>query len=370
MNLLKRLIKFVIRSIDPDLENRLVNQIRFYKLGRKSPELQWKALKPCPAAVYDAGAAQIGRQLFIFGGALFRRGVLDKIYILDLEKCTWSYGGELCPGMPQSHWAVVPDGKRFIYFLSGQMGPDCRPPTNKCFVYDVIKKSWGKLPSLPCARYAPTAQLWQGRLHVLGGAKEDRNTPAQDHWSIAVENGQALEKDWREEPPIPRGGGDRASLVINDQLYVFGGQEGDWIAIPGDPLYRCTPDLTTEIMYPDTYRLKAGSNQWERLADLPVPVSHAEFAVIRFEKKIVLVGGQHDRKGAITYLTDAIQSYDPTTDSWKIIGRLPYCTKTISAYYNGWLYFTTGQRNKAPGNPATEPRYDRSLWRARLAPSL
>lgn len=55
-------------------------------------------------------------------------------------------------------------------------------------------------------RYAPATQLWRGRLHVMGGSKENRHTPGVDHWSIAVKDGKALEKKWRKEVPIPRGG--------------------------------------------------------------------------------------------------------------------------------------------------------------------
>ena len=55
-------------------------------------------------------------------------------------------------------------------------------------------------------RYAPATQLWRGRLHVMGGSKEDRHEPALEHWSLAVKDGKALEKEWQSEIPIPRGG--------------------------------------------------------------------------------------------------------------------------------------------------------------------
>lgn len=60
-------------------------------------------------------------------------------------------------------------------------------------------------------RYAPATQLWRGRLHVMGGSKENRHTPGLEHWSIAVKNGKALETEWRTEIPIPRGGPHRFS---------------------------------------------------------------------------------------------------------------------------------------------------------------
>ena len=40
----------------------------------------------------------------------------------------------------------------------------------------------------------------------MGGSKEDRHEPALEHWSLAVKNGNALEKEWKPEIPIPRGG--------------------------------------------------------------------------------------------------------------------------------------------------------------------
>ena len=40
----------------------------------------------------------------------------------------------------------------------------------------------------------------------MGGSKEDRQQPAQEHWSISVRNGKALETEWRNEVSIPRGG--------------------------------------------------------------------------------------------------------------------------------------------------------------------
>lgn len=47
----------------------------------------------------------------------------------------------------------------------------------------------------------------------MGGSKENRHTPALEHWSIGVKDGKALEKDWRSEIPIPRGGPHRFFIL-------------------------------------------------------------------------------------------------------------------------------------------------------------
>jgi hypothetical protein len=69
-------------------------------------------------------------------------------------------------------------------------------------------------------RYAPATQLWRGRLHVMGGGKEDRHEPGLEHWSLAVKDGKALENEWRAEVPIPRGGPHRYVGVYLCHLHV------------------------------------------------------------------------------------------------------------------------------------------------------
>ncbi|KAI9128401.1 hypothetical protein K1719_001394 [Acacia pycnantha] len=117
----------------------------------------------------------------------------------------------------------------FHFIVTGKYGPQCRGPTAHTFVLDTETKQWRDLPPLPVPRYAPRTQLWRGGLHVIGGSKENRHTPGLEHWSLALKDGKPLEKEWRTEIPIPRGGTHRACVVVDDRLYVIGGQEGDFM---------------------------------------------------------------------------------------------------------------------------------------------
>lgn len=60
---------------------------------------------------------------------------------------------------------------------------------------------------------------------MMGGSKENRHTPALEHWSLAVKDGKALEKQWRSEIPIPRGGPhrfcDRTSRIISITITIL-----------------------------------------------------------------------------------------------------------------------------------------------------
>ena len=368
-SLSKKAFYKILCSISPDVEHQYRSQNQFNRYKRKESKFFWQALPPGPDRRQDAAGAQIGKKLYVFGGFLYNGKVLSVVDILDLRLKRWIERIDMPVDMPQSHLGMVGDSKRFIYSVSGQLGGNCRPSSPACFVFDTLDKVWINFPELPQARYACAVQIWNGRLHAIGGSKEDRNTPAHDHWSIAVKDGKALETHWKVEPAIPRGGPHRASAIFNNSLYVFGGQEGDYIAIPNDPEFRCTGDLTNDFVFPDTYRLDQGSSQWQKMAPMPVPVSHTEYTVIHYDSKILLVGGQIERnpKTKKVQISDAIQAYDPLRDRWDILGKLPYRSKeVVTAYNDGYIYFTTGQRDKGPFNPLPAKEFDHSLWRAKL----
>ena len=97
------------------------------------------------------------------------------------------------PEIPQTHVALSCEADRYIYLAGGQLGPRCRPAVADVFVWDLVENTWNTLPPLPEARYAPTMQFFGGRLHLIGGAKPDRYTPVNDHLSLGVAGGRALD---------------------------------------------------------------------------------------------------------------------------------------------------------------------------------
>ncbi len=370
MTVIKRALRMGLDFINPAIGERIDDTRYFQKLARRPPELMWEALWRGPDLRLDAGGFQAGHELYVVGGYRDVDHVLSVIDILDLKKCRWTGRVVMPPNVPQSHHGLCFDGERYAYFVSGQLGNQCHPAVYECFVFDVKTRKWGRLPDVPEPRYVPVVKLWNGRLHVVAGSKPDRHTPADDHWSLAVEDGRAAESEWRREPPIPRGGTHRSSAVLEDCFYVFGGQEGDHIAVPGDPCYICTGDLVCEKMISETFRLKPGAEQWERMADMPVHVSHVEFATLTVNGKAVIVGGMADRdpESMLISLTDAVQVYDPVTDTWSVADRYPYRIKSpVAAYYDGRLYATAGQKERGRADP-TPGWYDNRAWRARFTP--
>lgn len=319
-----------------------------------APELTWEKMRPAPVPRLDGSSIQIKNIFYVFAGY----GTIDHVHshvdIYNFTDNTWGGRLDIPKEMAHSHLGVATDG-RYIYVVSGQYGPQCRGPTARIFVLDTETKKWSSMLPLPSPRYAPATQLWRGRLHVMGGSKENRHTPSVDHWSIAVKDGKALEKEWRKEAPIPRGVPHRACVVMNDRLFLIGGQEGDFMPKPGSPIFKCS--RRHEVVYGDAYMLDGGM-KWKVLPPMPKPNSHIECSWVIVNNSIIIAGGTTE-KNPVTkrmILVGEVFRFQVDSMTWSVIGRLPYRVKTtLTGFWNGYLYFTSGQRDRGPDNP--QPRH-------------
>ncbi|KAF8378132.1 hypothetical protein HHK36_029469 [Tetracentron sinense] len=330
-----------------------------------APELEWEKMATAPVPRLDGAAIQIKNLLYVFAGY----GTIDYVHthvdIYNFTDNTWGGRFDMPKEMAHSHLGMVTDG-RYIYVVTGQYGPQCRGPTARTFVLDTETKQWQDFPQLPVPRYAPATQLWRGRLHVMGGSKENRNMPALEHWSLAVKNGKALEKEWRTEIPIPRGGPHRACVVVDDRLFVIGGQEGDFMAKPGSPIFKCS--RRNEVVYGDVYMLD-DEMKWKVLPPMPKPDSHIEFAWVIVNNSIVIVGGTTDKHPVTKkmILVGEVFQFQLDTLKWSVVGKLPYRVKTtLVGFWDGWLYFTSGQRDRGLDDPAPK-KVMSDMWRTKLS---
>ncbi|CAI0456837.1 unnamed protein product [Linum tenue] len=306
-----------------------------------APELDWEQMDSAPVPRLDGYSVQINDLLYVFVGYRNLDNVHSHIDVFNLSENKWSDRFDTPREMANSHLGVATDG-RFVYIVSGQKGPQCRTAITLSYSLDTKTKQWSSLPRLPAPRYAPATQLWRGRLHVMGGSKENRHTPGVEHWSIAVKDGRALEKEWRSEVPIPRGGPHRRVISCPNPTHPSSN------ALEGK---RCTSLGTFQVVYGDVYMLD-GSMKWQTLPLMPKPNSHIECAWAVVNNSIIIAGGTTEKH--------------PNFQSWSVIGKLPYRVKTaLVGYWDGWLYFTSGQRDRGPDNPQPQ-KVIGETWRTKL----
>ncbi|KAK7311366.1 hypothetical protein RJT34_09468 [Clitoria ternatea] len=331
-----------------------------------APQWHWEQMPSAPVPRLDGYSVQINDMFYVFAGYANLDHVHSHVDVFNFSSNTWVDTIQMPKYMANSHLGVATDG-RFIYIVTGQYGPQCRGPTSAAYSLDTVTKEWKQMPPLPFPRYAPATQLWKGRLHVMGGSKENRHTPGVEHWSLAVKDGQALEKEWRDEVPIPRGGPHRACIAIGDRLYVIGGQEGDFMAKPGSPIFKCSRRF--EVVYGDVYMLDGIENKWTVLPPMPKPNSHIECAWVLVNNSIIITGGTTEKHPLTKrmMLVGEVFQFQLDSMTWSVIGKLPYRVKTtLAGFWDGWLYFTSGQRDRGPDNPQPKQVVG-EMWRTKLS---
>jgi glycosyltransferase involved in cell wall biosynthesis len=325
---------------------RAHRQKRLIGLSERTSQLGWSQGPDCPASLYyAAGGAQIGDRLYVIRGYQQFDAVNNKIFVFNLKQRQWADTIEPPDRLANSRAAVCSDGRRFLYAVSGQLG---HRSIADGFAFDTVQGAWRSLPALPAARHAGTMQLLGNRLHFVGGAFPDRCTAAPDHWSLAIQDGGAIEDYWREEPPVPRAATHCGSAAIGGTLLVFGGQREDPKLVSGDPKYACA-ERAKPVIFSDVYRYSTHERRWTQLPDMMVPTSHTDFSVIVAKEKVHVIGGQickgfqRSKAGS----TDLIQTYDLLANRWSISGYLPYRLRSpVCAIHDDNIFCCLGQRDE------------------------
>ena len=171
--------------------------------------------------------------------------------------------------------------------------------TDQVDAFDLEKRAWQRLPSLPALRGDMASIVHAGRFLLIGGGTQDS---AMDT-VVAWENGA-----WTERPelrlPEPR----RSAMAstINDEIFLLGGLTGK-----GTDFHTATTTLWS-------VRPKGS---WRVRAPLPKPARFGA-AIGALGGRLIVAGGCVSENGAVRNLDD-ILAYDPGADRWETIGHLP-----------------------------------------------
>ena len=100
----------------------------------------------------SAATARQNHHVVIFCFAMLFQ-VHSHVDVYNFTSNTWIERFDMPKEMSNSHLGMTSDG-RYIYAVTGQFGPQCRPAVNRNFVLDTKIREWGELTPLAVPRYA------------------------------------------------------------------------------------------------------------------------------------------------------------------------------------------------------------------------
>lgn len=366
MGSLRRVLGTAMTRIAPDWSLRRSEQRAFDALRREG-DLSWRAIAPNRCCRHESSIAAMGDRILVVAG--YREGldaVLQHVDVFDWRRERWLAPIPMPEGSASTHLGCATSDDRWLLLAGGQIGPQCRPATEQVWSLDIDRVRWHALPPLPEARYAPVLLHARGRLHAIGGTGPERSRSRGDHWSLAIREGDASEGSWREEAPIPITGTHRGGVVIDDDLFVFGGQQGDVSAVPGDPEFTCDLSKLGTSAFADCFRFRTAERSWAPIAPMPTPVSHTDTSVTLHGRIALVVGGALSP----VQCGDSIQAYDPDRDRWSSVGRLPHPVKNAAATVAGGAIHVFGGQRSVSQLDLRPNRVSRSAWKASIEPVL
>ena len=276
-----------------------------------------------------------------------------------------------------THMAACIKGER-LYLLTGQLSYGCGVATRSAGYLDLLSKRWMDLPAVPEARYAPSAVISNNRVHLFGGAKPDRVTPALDYWILDLDH---LARGWVRSPSMPQSGDHGNRALIGGWIYTFAFEHGH---SPVQTAHTGKWDEKQQVRCPGKYLAQSSvlkihtnpngpnSSQWIRLPDLLHPVSHAGSIVLN-DQLILLIGGI----GPIgDQPVSHVQLFNTYRNQWRSLSPLPTPMKSPLLWMNGeqsTLYLQSCTYSSQCHNYQTQiiwshpPRTDRCLFYSQLS---
>ena len=209
-----------------------------------------------------------------------------------------------------------------LYIIAGQVDYGCGHATRAAACLNMFTGDWVRLPDVPEARYAPAIIVSDNRVHLLGGAKPDRITPADDYWILDLDH---LEQGWTNGPRLPHTGDHGIASLIDDWIYFYSFEYGN---APLDITHTGVWDRKKPIICPGSHVAQpqvmkiqpkyALSSQWICLSAMPHAVNRATSLVLNNRWIMVFGGMSHVKDDHARN----VQLFDTIANQWRVLSPL------------------------------------------------
>lgn len=285
-------------------------------------EVRWQEVAKAPLGVTEAQGTVVDGKLYVFGGYVswIPFCTTTQAHVYDSSRDIWSR----LPDFPEpwTHAGVATDG-RDIYVAGGyNNSPNCtrdEVATTAIWKLNVDTKIWSIVTRLPQARGSGGLVVIGRNLHFFGGTDTGR-IDKSEHWMFPLDGSVG----WKSLAPLPDGRSHVGYAVLGGKIYAIGGQ------------FSYEANAKTQAL---VHAYTPGSNRWEKVASLPLPLSHISSTTFVMDGRIIILGGER------AYVQDVsdVLAYDPTDNTWTSLTPLPNKRNAgVGGVIDGLLFFTGG----------------------------
>ncbi|MEW9195969.1 Kelch repeat-containing protein [Bacillus velezensis] len=179
----------------------------------------WSNKNNMPIAVTSGSAVAVGEKIYIIGGTNAKSGNTKVVYlktvlVYNTQNDTWEKEPDI-PSERPSFTSVAAVGKH-IYVMGGAY-----ENLSKIFCYDTESKIWSQKRDLPVPIGGATAQTFNGKIYIIGGANSILMPPKTTYDSIYEYDPET--DIWLEKNKLLTGVQYTTSALLDGKIYILGG---------------------------------------------------------------------------------------------------------------------------------------------------
>ncbi|MGY8615267.1 Kelch repeat-containing protein [Bacillus velezensis] len=178
---------------------------------------EWSNKNNMPIAVTSGSAVAVGEKIYIIGGVNAKSSsseYLNTVLVYNTQNDTWKKEDNI-PSEKPSYSSVVAVGKH-IYVMGGAY-----ENLSKIFCYDTESKIWSQKRDLPVPIGGATAQTFNGKIYIIGGANSILMPPKTTYDSIYEYDPET--DIWLEKNKLLTGVQYTTSALLDGKIYILGG---------------------------------------------------------------------------------------------------------------------------------------------------
>jgi N-acetylneuraminic acid mutarotase len=153
---------------------------------------------------------------------------------------------------------------------------------------------------------------YRGKVYVFGGATVESQPNALKSWEY-----DPVADTWKDLAPMPSKRTASVAIENAGKIYVIGGSDEGGLSVGTNEVY----DVAT--------------NTWATKKPMPTARNHPAGGAVN--GKLYVIGGRLTAANVANMIsspTDVVEEYDPATDKWKSMTKMPYMTSG-----QGWITF-------------------------------